>query len=300
MIHPKIDITPKQAKLGPLIGSTVNWDQLREWLQDCTTNHEDCACIAGKGVPKGFRLIDVRRRCLTPELDQDTDISYAALSYVWGSDPDNGKLKGHMVERPESPNSLDDVPKTIEDALIICSELGYQYLWVDRLCIVQDDFEKKQGQINSMAQIFSSAAVTIVTAACKDMDSPVPGVSLERSKHQRQVQIADLHFTSTPQHRRLRQEGDPLHPLLHADLDMLAGQSVSALPATTVPALPLHRRAAELLHARSRRGIARTAFEKGILFPCSSVGEKCPRGSSGSTTGCLKPTHPVSTSKKKR
>ncbi|GME23091.1 uncharacterized protein K452DRAFT_204684 [Neofusicoccum parvum] len=136
MIHPKIDITPKQAKLGPLIGSTVNWDQLREW-------------------------------CLTPELDQDTDISYAALSYVWGSDPDNGKLKGHMVERLESPNSLDDVPKTIEDALIICSELGYQYLWVDRLCIVQDDFEKKQGQINSMAQIFSSAAVTIVTAACR-------------------------------------------------------------------------------------------------------------------------------------
>jgi hypothetical protein len=31
------------------------------------------------------------------------------------------------------------LPRTISDTITVCKELGIRYLWVDRLCIRQDD-----------------------------------------------------------------------------------------------------------------------------------------------------------------
>jgi len=33
----------------------------------------------------------------------------------------------------------ENLSKTFQDALTITHELGYQYIWIDSLCIVQDD-----------------------------------------------------------------------------------------------------------------------------------------------------------------
>lgn len=32
-----------------------------------------------------------------------------------------------------------DLPKTGQDAVFIVRKLGFRYLWVDSLCIIQDD-----------------------------------------------------------------------------------------------------------------------------------------------------------------
>jgi Heterokaryon incompatibility protein (HET) len=42
--------------------------------------------------------------------------------------------------------------------------LGERYLWVDCLCIVQDDQESLYNQVNNMASIFGDACVTIIAA----------------------------------------------------------------------------------------------------------------------------------------
>uniref|UniRef100_A0A8H7NAS3 Heterokaryon incompatibility domain-containing protein n=1 Tax=Bionectria ochroleuca TaxID=29856 RepID=A0A8H7NAS3_BIOOC len=57
-----------------------------------------------------------------------------------------------------------DVPDTIYDAIRLSRKLGLKRIWVDRLCIVQDDEAQKEAHVRHMADIFSGAYLTIVAA----------------------------------------------------------------------------------------------------------------------------------------
>lgn len=56
---------------------------------------------------------------------------------------------------------FDHLPKTFQDALIICNALDVQYIWIDSLCILQDSREDWAMQGSKMAQIYSDCLVTI-------------------------------------------------------------------------------------------------------------------------------------------
>jgi len=56
--------------------------------------------------------------------------------------------------------------------------MGERYLWVDALCIIQDDSMDKEWQIARMGSIYSSAVFTIVAACGVDADAGLPGVRL--------------------------------------------------------------------------------------------------------------------------
>ena len=68
------------------------------------------------------------------------------------------------------------VPATIRDAIYLTECLDYNYLWVDALCIVQDNKAEKEVQLNLMDQLYKSATLTIVAAAGGDVWSGLPGV----------------------------------------------------------------------------------------------------------------------------
>ncbi|KAI1268297.1 hypothetical protein F5Y18DRAFT_374643 [Xylariaceae sp. FL1019] len=62
--------------------------------------------------------------------------------------------------------------------MMLCSEVGERYLWVDALCILQDDGDDKLEQINAMDAVCSRAYAIIVAAATHDADgglAPVNG-----------------------------------------------------------------------------------------------------------------------------
>jgi len=54
--------------------------------------------------------------------------------------------------------------------------LGETYLWVDSLCIVQDDENLKQDQLQQMAAIYAKASITIMAANGMDADYCLPGI----------------------------------------------------------------------------------------------------------------------------
>lgn len=62
---------------------------------------------------------------------------------------------------------LHTLPQTIRDAVTITRGLGIRYLWVDVLCIIQDDKKDKTAEINSMGSIFKNASLTIVAAIAR-------------------------------------------------------------------------------------------------------------------------------------
>ncbi|KAL1626280.1 hypothetical protein SLS56_006946 [Neofusicoccum ribis] len=59
---------------------------------------------------------------------------------------------------------LSELPKTVQDALTVTRKLGFRYLWVDSLCIVQDDSHDWAKEVGKMAEVYMGASVTI--SAC--------------------------------------------------------------------------------------------------------------------------------------
>ncbi|KAF2105756.1 heterokaryon incompatibility, partial [Lophiotrema nucula] len=89
---------------------------------------------------------------------------YLALSYVWGGPQgfQNVQATQKALQKPGSLSTSHPLPQTIRDAMDFASAVGEQYLWIDSLCIVQNDEDGKMLQVNAMDQIYSQALVTIM------------------------------------------------------------------------------------------------------------------------------------------
>lgn len=164
------------------LGEEISWDRILKSLPNITPSP------TGR-LPSHFRLIDVlQRRCVT--VGPSFNGSFAALSYVWGSSMGVGQA-GPAVD-------LHNPPHTIEDALHACKELCQQYLWIDQICINQDDPVDKANQIASMAAIYSSASLVIVAARGESVHSGISGMHLARQKLQSRESFLDFKLTSVP------------------------------------------------------------------------------------------------------
>lgn len=115
------------------------------------------------------RLIEVGK---TPRLVESSSIKpslYVALSHCWGSLNDNEKFctyKHNIAELRESIN-LENLPRTFHDAIIVARGLGIRYIWIDSLCIIQDDKKDWESESGRMEQVFSSAYCTIAASSAK-------------------------------------------------------------------------------------------------------------------------------------
>ncbi|KAK3318164.1 heterokaryon incompatibility protein-domain-containing protein [Apodospora peruviana] len=98
---------------------------------------------------------------------------YAALSYCWG--PPGDALAQCKTTRNSLPARLKHVPGSelspvVRDAVAVARRLGIPYLWIDSLCIVQDDVADWEAESGLMGAIYSNAYVTIVglnSASCR-------------------------------------------------------------------------------------------------------------------------------------
>lgn len=65
---------------------------------------------------------------------------------------------------------LVSMPANFRDACIATRKLGYQFLWIDSLCIIQDSKEDWEKESAKMGKIYMNAALTLAAAAAKDSD----------------------------------------------------------------------------------------------------------------------------------
>lgn len=169
------------------VSSTINYGLLQSWLNSCITNHPSCAISKAPNAPiPHMKLIDCHSRMLVAA---QPNMSYLALSYVWGKGP------ADKVNYPYLPSPL---PQTIEDTITVAREIGMRYVWIDRYCIRQDDWEHKMSQILQMTNIYTGAVATIATSnKGSDPQYGLPGVSRARQPHQIQYQIDSGTHTRT-------------------------------------------------------------------------------------------------------
>ena len=128
-----------------------------------------------------IRLINIKQMSIKKFLNfNSADIKFAALSYVWGSPQimQPVKLENSNIEHLQQSGSLAELnlPRTIIDALELATMLDIEYLWVDALCIIQDNVEDQKYQISQMSNIYSSAFLTIVAAFGDHSNAGLPGL----------------------------------------------------------------------------------------------------------------------------
>jgi hypothetical protein len=87
-----------------------------------------------------------------------------ALSYCWGGDQKIKLETRHILDGKPWHLPEDLLPQTILDAVVTTRNLGIEYLWIDALCIIQDDDQDKAKEIGSMGSIYKNATLTISVA----------------------------------------------------------------------------------------------------------------------------------------
>ncbi|KAF1933727.1 HET-domain-containing protein [Didymella exigua CBS 183.55] len=188
--HGKLSFVFLQSK-GALPLSIVNqaqadYSRLRHWFRNCKDRHEYCRLHERKSIAHQIRLkaIDCTTRniCTLP-----SQADYTCLSYVWGSFKDTS-----LHAKIGTSGRLNDLPKTIEDAIHVTLQLGINFLWVDRYCINQNNHEEKHHMINNMDQIYLNSTFTIIAAEGDGPNAGLPGVCGTPRRPQRVVRIKQL------------------------------------------------------------------------------------------------------------
>jgi hypothetical protein len=165
-----------QQTRTPETGS--HYEKLREWISECVNSHKHPLrdCFKRYQTPIDFTLIDVVDNCL---VKASTRVKYLALSYVWGSSNTlmTTTSNRHQLEQPGSLlRHADKIGTLLRNAMELVRNLGERYLWVDSLCIEQDNSSQKLGQINLMDIIYGQALTTIVAIASESASSQFPDI----------------------------------------------------------------------------------------------------------------------------
>ncbi|USP80330.1 hypothetical protein yc1106_07604 [Curvularia clavata] len=171
------------TSIFPLKSNQTSYaSRIREWIDACDTTHGDTC------VPKPLSqqpqedvpvwLIDTQEQCLVPGSSADR---YLALSYTWPETRDSSTpsprsllLDAESVAGLQTPGCFSSaaiaelLPGVIKHAMRVTVALNERFLWVDRLCILQNDAGTLD-QVTRMDRIYAGAYLTIVAAAPDSM-----------------------------------------------------------------------------------------------------------------------------------
>lgn len=177
---------------------------IRKWLATCLTDHTKprinkfgqivantiCSIPSATKSRLPTRVLDVG----SCELDsvklvitQNELGDYFALSYCWGRISDTtwqttrSTLHDHILGI-----QLSALPKTIQDAIKITREFNVQYLWIDSLCILQDDKDDWQREAARMCDVYENSQLTIAAAGASDSTQ---GCFVSQRREQRPITV---------------------------------------------------------------------------------------------------------------
>ena len=152
---------------------------VKGWIQTCKTQHSICT----EAEVSTTRRLPKRVIYVGPETNNDIrvfeyddvlnriDEPYIALSHCWGKSQ-------HLTSKHEN-NTLDTwkrnipfnlLPPTFQDAVTVTRKLGIKYVWIDSLCIIQDDADDWAVEAAKMASIYNGADLVLAATGSVDGD----------------------------------------------------------------------------------------------------------------------------------
>ena len=182
-----------------IIGNTDSVEAL-QWISDkiiqCNSEHDECIRNSDTLLPK--RLLDVGEpqgsEAGVPDgvnirlvETRNEYVDYICLSHCWGVGFVFKTTKENVDERIQVIK-FSDLPKTFQDAVEITRKLGKRYLWIDSLCIIQNDSEDWQSEGLRMHETYGNAYLTIAASKTRGPDEGL----FSKSPHHK---LGDFTFT---------------------------------------------------------------------------------------------------------
>lgn len=144
-----------------------------KWLDNCNHTHESCNQTTSQ-EPSWYptRLLDLggteneiwRVKVIETAKERLKGL-YITLSHCWGAGV-------HLLLTKQNRDGLLDelpsLPKTFAEAVSACRKLGIRYLWIDSLCIIQDDLDDWEREASLMHRVYKRAWCNLSAAASRD------------------------------------------------------------------------------------------------------------------------------------
>lgn len=152
--------------------SDENFAWMARHLQTCRDKHEKCRHLHSDARSENIlplRLIEVGPvgddKVLFSSAPFNSSVAFAAASYVWGEGTKEYRTtKSNLRQRCEGGVCVSELPRTIRDLIAVTRRLGLTHLWIDALCIVQDDEAEIKNEIYRMDQFYSHADIVVCAA----------------------------------------------------------------------------------------------------------------------------------------
>ncbi|KAJ2900245.1 HET-domain-containing protein [Zalerion maritima] len=160
-------------KVTPPVPGDTSSDQSFNWavqrLAACVKYHSQCpdmkevvlpARVLDLGLPDeqgGAKLLHTSNRLGT----------YACLSHCWGGVQSCTTTCSNLNSRIAGI-AWESLPQTFRDAIVFTRRLGLRYLWIDSLCIMQDDPLDWKRESGKMASIYQNAHITLAATKAPD------------------------------------------------------------------------------------------------------------------------------------
>lgn len=176
-------------------------------LADCVQNHYQCSLSKASNLHIGDDDPELPTRVLEiNNIEENIDTAtaptvrlfetdgtrgqYCALSHCWGP-PDKRPLRTVRANLAQHRDEIpfDELPRTFREAILFAQRLGVRYLWIDSLCIVQDDQEDWAKEARVMRALYQRALLVIAAAGASDSTG---GLFVSDRSELRQIQAPFL------------------------------------------------------------------------------------------------------------
>jgi hypothetical protein len=150
----------------------------RSMIGECLANHSMCRS-AKQPTTLPRRVLDVMTDDPSkgislhesePNEDEDKyeNGEYLALSYCWGTGRGIPQTTSKTLQAHKKGIPWKSLPRTFQEAILLTRARGFRWLWIDSLCIVQDDPSEKLQEALRLDEIFDNAFLTLAATAAVD------------------------------------------------------------------------------------------------------------------------------------
>ncbi|PQE05055.1 heterokaryon incompatibility protein [Rutstroemia sp. NJR-2017a BBW] len=148
------------------------WALAAQWLKKCCSEHQGCAKeYTDRVLPR--RLIDVGSKDeeirLVETAELLTSIQYLTLSHCWGGLKFKNLTTTNYASLLKCISVKDGfLTKTFREAIHAVRRLGFRYIWIDSLCIIQDSLDDWKEQSSVMGRIYGGSVLNLAAMAAVD------------------------------------------------------------------------------------------------------------------------------------
>ncbi|KAF2261833.1 HET-domain-containing protein [Lojkania enalia] len=154
--------------------SPASWAIAREWIATCSNEHKATCHPDSKSIQLPTRVLDLglyqgsRADTRLFEAPAGEFAQYVCLSHCWGPNGCAWSTTSFNLNQHKECIQFDKLPRTFKDAIIFTRWLGIRFLWIDALCIIQNDEADWERESGAMASIFEHSYLTLSAVKAED------------------------------------------------------------------------------------------------------------------------------------